>query len=166
MNMLSGIMIAIAVLLLVASGRIEAAMNNVQVNSDIERANKGIYTIGIIMLTAGVVMLIAGKEDINVEPMLLVGLLGLLGLVLLVLAAIVISNGQGDARSWGVAVLVGGIVFLVGSGAVIANEHKDKIKKLAGVGFAFDDDDVTTDDDDVTTDDNETTDEELNFACY
>jgi peptidoglycan/LPS O-acetylase OafA/YrhL len=166
MNMLSGIMIAIAVLLLVASGRIEAAMKNVQVNSDIDRANKGIYTIGIIMLTAGVVMLVAGQKDLKVDPMVLVGLLGLLGLVLLVLAAIVISKGQSEAKSWGIAVLVGGIVFLVGSGAVIANEHKDKLKKIAGVGFDFGDEDDTSDESDISSEESETSDEELNFARY
>ena len=165
-NVLSGIMIAIAVLILVASGRIEAGFTNVQVNSDIDRANKGIYTIGIIMLVAGVTLLVAQK-NVDVEPMLLTGLIGALGLVLLVLAAVVINKGTGSAKSWGVAVLVGGLLFLVGSGAVIVNEHKDKLKRLIhkfgdyddNVGYFVNDDD---DDDDTSSDGSE----EFEFACY
>jgi hypothetical protein len=167
-NMLSGIMIAIAVLLLVASGRIDDALDNVQVNSDIDRANKGIYTIGIIMLTAGVTLLAAQKK-VDVEPMILTGLIGVLGLVLLVLAAIVINKGSGSAKSWGVCVLVGGIVFLVASGAIIGMEHKDKIKKLVH-GFGDDDSDDDGDnvgyfvnDDDTSSDGS---DAEFEFACY
>jgi len=166
--MLAGIMIAISVLLLVASGRIDAALKNVQVNSDINNANKGIYTIGIIMLTAGVFLLIAGRKDLKIDSMLLVGLLGLLGLVLLVLSAIVISKGQGEAKSWGVAVLVGGIVFLVGSGAVIANEHKEKLKKLITHNFEDDEYDDDNSDYEINSDDSDddSNDDEFNFACY
>lgn len=168
MNMLSGILIVIAILLLVASGRIDSALKNVQVQSDINNANKGIYSIGIIMLTAGAVLLFFGQKDIQIEPMILIGLLGLLGIVLLALAAIVISKGQGEAKSWGVAVLVGGIVFLVGSGAVIANENKDKLKKLVTTDFYDDDTDTESDLDTDTDTESDTSDESENFefACY
>lgn len=172
-NMLAGIMIVIAVLLLVASGRIDAALKNVQVQSDINNANKGIYTIGIIMLVAGVFLFVAGQKDLKIDSMILVGIVGLLGLVLLVLSAIVISKGQGEAKSWGVAVLVGGIVFLVGAGAVIANENKEKLKKLMSNQFhdddeefnMYDDDDTDTDDD-VDTDGDSDVSDEFQFACY
>jgi peptidoglycan/LPS O-acetylase OafA/YrhL len=171
-KLLSAIMFTNAALLLIASGRIEAALNNVQVNSDINRANKGIYTIGIMMLVAGVILIVSQK-DVKVEPMLLTGLIGLLGLVLLALAAVVINKGEGEAKSWGKLVLVGGIVFLVGSGAVIANQHKDKLKKLVSHSFGDDEEEEgyfmsswSDDDDTTTTTDDSSDTQEFEFACY
>lgn len=124
--MLPILLVVLAVVLLVLSGMITKNAQ-VAVDSDVARANQGIYTIAIIFLTVGAMMLaLNGSVDLAAHKTVALAFTGMLGIVLLALAAVIVNKTSGKAKDAAVGVLVLGIVFIVASGAIVAYDNKSK----------------------------------------
>ena len=108
---------------------------NAQLSSDLARANQGLYTIGVILVTLGVAVgALSDEKSIETHGdsirKVLVGLIGVLGLVILVLAAILVNKTSGQARNSAIGALVVGITLLLFGGGVLAYHHKDLLSSL------------------------------------
>ena len=108
----------LGIVLIFASAGIDTAASAMTLNTDLARANKGIYTIGVILSTVSVSLLALEYENTNARaPLVLMALIIALGLTLIALSAVVINKGNSGAKKWAAGVLVIGIALVVGAGA-------------------------------------------------
>jgi cell division protein FtsW (lipid II flippase) len=164
------VLIAVAIYLLIVSGRVMSLMGKTNAaDSTVMRATQGIYTIGIIALTAGAVLLITDyKSDGNSSDknarLIMQGLIGALALTLLVLSAVVVNKSSGEARNWAISLLVASLLLLVAVVGVVVYEKKTK--KVLPIKLGMDSDTDTSDSEDSDTTDSEDDSDNFQFACY
>lgn len=144
----------VSILLIVAAARIEKAISNMPATSDAQRANKGVYTIGVILLAISVTLAALNAEK-DVESKYVNAMIGALGVVLLTLAAVIINKTSGDARKWASLVLVSGILMIVGAAVHVFYKNQDGIRGLFEMYGDSDGDDES---------DSEGS--EFKFSCY
>lgn len=121
-----GFMILLGILLIVAYSQMIQSMPNISMTSDVGRAMEGLYTMGVMFLSVGVTLAILKVEHAHEQSAYVVYFLVLLGVVLTTLSAILVSKTSGVARNWAIGILVLGLLFLVGSGSLIAVEKSGK----------------------------------------
>jgi hypothetical protein len=158
-NTIAIIMIAVAIYLLIVSGRVMALMGKTNTaDSAVMRATQGIYTIGVILLTVGATLLVL-KYSENQNHAVVQIVVGVFALTTLVLSAIVVNKAVGEARNWAISLLVASILLLLGV-AGMAYWEKKTGNPINLFEFEEDDTDFDTDTDTDTDDDN------FSFACY
>lgn len=123
------ILFVLGAILIALSSVITENTKNLAVESDVARANQGIYTMAIIFMTIAVTLL-AFDVDMNASETVSLAFIVLLGIVLMVLAAIIVNKTSDKAKNAAVGILVMGIVFIVAGVSAIVVEKKDAIKAM------------------------------------
>lgn len=122
-------LIVLGIFLLIACGEIRKNTATLPPSSHVVRANEGLYTMGIIFLTAGLVLMAAGPAVHVLDTTMLTALMGfimVLGVILIVLSAIVMRGTSGGARTMSTLVLVLGVIFIGVTGTVLARSGYKK----------------------------------------
>lgn len=114
-------MILLGILLIVAYSQMQQNMPGVSLTSDVGRALEGLYTMGVMFLSVGLTLAIVGDEQISATYVTY--FLILLGVVLTTLAGILVAKTSGTAKSWAIAVMVVGLLFIVGASALLFGER-------------------------------------------
>lgn len=115
-------MIVLGILLIIVYAQMLKALPGLVATSDVARALAGLYTMGVIFLTVGVSLALLGcKLGATNTHMVYFGIV--LGVVLTALAGVLVSKTDGTAKKWAIAVLVVGVLFMVGCGALLAGKH-------------------------------------------
>ena len=131
------LLLILGILLLVAYSKIAEDIENLPSTSHVKKANQGLFTMGITFIVTAICFGICNhncKSDLVADSKVILGFLFLLGIVLMSLSAVIVGKVSGKAKSWATFLLVVGILFVVGIGALFAYSNK---KKFAGM-MAFD----------------------------
>jgi len=133
-------MILLGIFLIVAYSQIQKDLKNVDMDSAEGRAGQGIYTLGVIFLVSGVTLLLSSSKtpassgaapQVNkgsVSNDLILGFAIALGIVLTTLSGILVSKTTGTAKSWGIVLLVAGLMFIVGCGAMLFSKNSKTLQ--------------------------------------
>ncbi len=128
---ISTILVLLGIYLLVAYTMVADGIKNLPANSSAQRANQGIFTMGITFIVTGIAFGLCNWKcncgDLKASGNVYLGFFVVLGVVLTSLAGVLVSNVTGQGKTWAVLTLVIGILFIVFCGGVIAYAHKDKI---------------------------------------
>lgn len=135
-NVLHASMILLGIFLIVAYSRMQASLPNITITSEVSRAMEGLYTMGVMFLSVGLTLALLNHKHDDKEAAYVMYFVVLLGVVLTALAGILVSKTTGSARNWAIMVLVVGLLFIIGSGAVISREIYKKRSALAS-SFAY-----------------------------
>ena len=95
--------------------------------SDVGRAMEGLYTMGVMFLSVGLTLLVSGHDHAQTSQTYMTYFLILLGIVLISLAGVLVSKTSGTPRNWAIVILVIGILFVVGAGALLAAKPTGKM---------------------------------------
>ena len=120
-------MILLGILLIAAYAQMQKNMPNVSMTSDVGRAMEGLYTMGVMFLSVGLTLLVSGHDHAQTSQTYMTYFLILLGIVLISLAGVLVSKTSGTPRNWAIVILVIGILFVVGAGALLAAKHTGKM---------------------------------------
>jgi cytochrome bd-type quinol oxidase subunit 2 len=89
------------------------------------RALQGLYTIGVVFLTAGIVLAATKTEHDDDHAMTAAAiLLVLLGIALVVVSSILAAETSGSAKSWAVSLICLGLVFIGVVAGKLLYKHK------------------------------------------
>ena len=128
---ISVVLVALGLYLLVAYSMIEKSIANLPANSNTQRANQGIFTMGITFIVSGIAFGICNYKcncgDLQASGSIYLGFFMVLGIVLTSLAGVIVSNAHGSGKSWATTTLVIGILFVVSCVGTIAYAHKEEI---------------------------------------
>lgn len=131
-------MVLLGLFLIIAYSRIIISIpSSTDVKSDLARSLQGIYTIGIMMLSVGIT-LFATKPSSGADSKLISYIALLLGIVITTLGGILVNKTSGEARTWSILILVLGLLFVVVTGFLIFQTHKDVVGSLLGQKYKFD----------------------------
>jgi Na+-driven multidrug efflux pump len=140
-NILAPTLIVMGILLLVASGRLAKALENEVAENKAVKANQGLYTMGIMFLTAGLTMVACGMHggagDVGANTMVMLSFLLLLGIVLIGLSATIINADIDGTKGWASFILVLGILLVLGCSGMIYKHMSGKLAEVAPMKFGF-----------------------------
>jgi hypothetical protein len=145
---ISAVLLLMGVYLLVAYSMIADGIKDLAPTSNAQRANQGIFTLGITFIVTGITFGLCNWKcncgDLSASGTVYLGFFLILGLVLTSLAGVLVSNVKGPGKKWAVGTLVIGVLFIVFCIAVLAYMHKDTIMSTVGgkssgksLAFAF-----------------------------
>ena len=127
------VLIVMGILLLVAYARLAKSLENEPADSKAVRANQGLYTMGIMFLMLGLTLTFCNMhcqcQGLGGGNNIVIGFLALLGVVLIGLSATIINADVDGTKGWASFLLVLGILFVLGCGAMI---YLHASGKLAG----------------------------------
>lgn len=136
--MLSLISIVMGIFLIIAYSRIYEKAGDISAESNVAKANQGIYTMGIIFMVSGICFGITNSKcdctrlDVGTNYFVIFFLL--LGIVLVALSGTMINGlSDGEAKNWAIMTLVIGLIFMVLCGTLLFMSHKNKL----GLQFSF-----------------------------
>jgi cytochrome c biogenesis factor len=136
--MLSIISVVMGIYLIIAYSRIYENTGMLSAESNVAKANQGIYTMGIIFIVAGICFGICNSKcdctKLDVGSNYFVIFFLLLGIVLVSLSGTIISGTQdGEAKNWAIFTLVFGLIFIVMCSTLLYLSHRNK----TGLNFSF-----------------------------
>lgn len=140
--MLFEAMIGVGVFLIIAYSQIQKNMGGmVDLKSSEARALQGLYTLGIVFMTAGIALFAASFKcpELAVahhNDVILV-LTSLLGVTILALSAVLVNKLDGTAKTWAIITLVVGILMLVLCGAMLTGKYSSTLSGLLPGGTRF-----------------------------
>ena len=133
---ISTILVLLGVYLLVAYSMIADGIKDLSATSNAQRANQGIFTMGITFIVTGIAFGMCNWKcdcgDLHASGNVYLGFFLILGIVLTSLAGILVSSVQGDGKTWAISTLIIGVLFIVFCIAVIGYIHKDSIVSAVG----------------------------------
>ena len=134
---ISAVLLLLGVYLLVSYSMIADSIKNLPSTSNVQRANQGIFTLGITFIVTGITFGICNWKcncgDLNASGNIYLGFFLVLGIVLTSLAGVLVSSVNGSGKNWAITTLVLGVLFVVFCLAVIAYKHKDTIMSTVGM---------------------------------
>lgn len=132
------LLLILGILLLVAYSKIDKDTANLPSTSSVKRANQGLFTMGITFIVSAICFGICRRtcsSDLVTDSKVILGFLFLLGIVMMSLSAVIVGKVSGGAKSWATFLLVVGILFIVGIGALFAYSNKEKFTGMMAFDF-------------------------------
>jgi len=132
------LLLILGILLLVAYSKIAEDIVNLPSTSDVKKANQGLFTMGITFIVTAICFGICHHKcssDLVSDSKVILGFLFLLGIVIMSLSAVIVGKVSGKAKSWATFLLVVGILFVVGIGALFAYSNKEKFGGMMAFDF-------------------------------
>ena len=120
--MITSVALIMGCLLIVAYSKIAEATKNYTTDSNLARANQGLFTMGIVFIVAGIAFQLceqkcasSGIESSANSQYMYMAFFLLLGIVLTALSGTVVNQIDSDSagKTWAVLTLVTGILFMV-----------------------------------------------------
>jgi hypothetical protein len=119
-------MILLGIILIAAYAQMSQKLPNLDMKSSVGRSLQGLYTIGVMFLSVGLTLAILGGTS-DISSTYISYFVLLLGIVLTTLAGILVNGTDGTVKNWAIMILVLGLLFIVGTGFVLAKEYKQKM---------------------------------------
>jgi hypothetical protein len=132
------LLLILGILLLVAYSKIAKDIENLPSTSNVKKANQGLFTMGITFIVTSICFGICHHKcgsGLVSDSKVILGFLFLLGIVMMSLSAVIVGKVSGPAKSWATFLLVVGILFIVGIGALFAYSNKEKFGGMMAFDF-------------------------------
>ena len=139
--LLAMVKILMGIFLIVAYSKIAENTVGLSSGSNVVRANKGIFTIGVTFIVSGISFAICNHkckcENILPGSNVYLGFFLLLGIVLTALAGVIIGGVSGSAKTVATLVLVLGLLFVCACIGFFVYTHRDKFTSTSNTGLSF-----------------------------
>ena len=133
---ISAVLLLLGIYLLVAYSMIADGIKDLAPTSNAQRANQGIFTLGITFIVTGITFGLCNWKcncgDLNASGGVYLGFFLILGIVLTSLAGVLISSVKGSGKNWAITTLVIGVLFMVFCIAGLGYMNKDRISSVGG----------------------------------